>query len=107
MNVLKIANKVVKLAGKPVSMFFGSDERGFMTLLGVTILLYFSGFPHAATVVAVYSAMFGYAGMQAYNTSNSSSSSDNEELEEIENMMEDALGMAQEFQQQSSEGEKE
>ena len=100
MKVLKTSQKIIGSIQKIVNPFFGSDERGFMTLLVAALVCYGSGFPDAATILAVYSAMFGYAGMQAYNSGESSS---NDELENVEEMMEDALGMAQEFQNEKGD----
>lgn len=99
-SIMKAANKVVSILAKPVNALFGSDERGFVTLLLATVISYVQGFPDAATIFAVYSAMFGYSGMQAYNT-DSSSSEENQDLEEMQEMMDEALGMAEEFQEQA------
>lgn len=100
-SIIKAANKVVSYLAKPVNALFGSDERGFVTLLLATIITYSQGFPDAATIFAVYSAMFGYAGMQAYNTSDSTEQ--DQGLEDMQEMMDDALGMAEEFQEQAEQ----
>ena len=98
---MKAANKAVSIIAKPFQMFFGSDERGFATLLFACLISYSQGFPDAATILAVYSAMFGYAGMQAYNTESSTETDDG--LEDMQEMMDDALGMAEQFQEQAEE----
>ena len=103
MKVLKTSQKIIGSIQKIVNPFFGSDERGFMTLLVAALVCYGSGFPDAATILAVYSSMFGYSGMQAYNENTGSSGSASDELEDMENMMEEALGMAQEFQEKEGE----
>lgn len=106
MNSMKIGMKITKIVSKPVKMFFGSDEKSFMTLFGVMVLLYFSGYPDAATITAVYDAVFAYAGMQKYNnTSDTATSSKSDDLEDMQDMMEDALGMAQEFQEKGETSE--
>lgn len=100
-SIMKAANKVVGIAAKPVNALFGSDERGFVTLLLATVITYSQGFPDAATIFAVYSAMFGYAGMQVYNTADSTEQ--DQGLEDMQEMMDDALGMAEEFQEQAEQ----
>jgi hypothetical protein len=102
-SILKLSNKVVKIISKPFKALFGSDERGFVTLLIATIVSYTQGFPDAATIFAVYSAMFGYAGMQVYNDSSSEGSDSKQDLEDMQDMMDDALGMAEEFQEQAEQ----
>lgn len=102
-SIMKAANKVVAIIGKPVSMFFGSDEKSFMTLLAACVLTYIQGFPDAATIFAVYSAMFGFSGMQAYNDTKTESSEPDQGLEDMQEMMNDALGMAEEFQEQAEQ----
>jgi len=100
-SILKLSNKVVKIISKPFKALFGTDERGFVTLLIATIVTYTQGFPDAATIFAVYSAMFGYAGMQVYNTDESTQQ--DQGLEDMQEMMDDALGMAEEFQEQAEQ----
>lgn len=104
-SIMKVANKVVGYLAKPFELLFGSDERGFVSLLLATVISYVQGFPDAATIFAVYSAMFGYAGMQAYNTSDSTEQ--DQGLEDMQEMMDDALGMAEEFQEQAETKEAE
>lgn len=103
MNVGKLGMKVTKLLGKPLSLFFGSDEKGWFTLTVVAGILYFSGFPDAAIISAVYSTIFAYSTMQEIQSSQNSSSEN--QLEDIEGMMDDALSMAEDFQEEK-EGEK-
>lgn len=105
MNSFTIGMKLMEILSKPVNMFFGSDERGFATMLALTIASYASGFPDAATILSVYSSVFAYSGMQKYNSTSNNSSS-NQDLEEMQEMMDDALGMAQDFQQDTQEVEK-
>lgn len=105
MNIGKLGMKVTKVLGKPLSMFFGSDEKGWFTLTAFAVVLYFSGFPDAAIISAVYSTIFAYSTMQEIQGAQSSSSGD--QLEDIEGMMDNALSMAEDFQEeQKTEGEK-
>lgn len=102
-SIMKLANTIVRYVSKPVGIFFGSDERGFMTLLLLCMVSYWQGFPDAATIFAVYSAMFGFSGMLNYKDLGGSDSKDDEKLEDIEGMMNDALSMAEQFQEEQDE----
>lgn len=101
---MKVMGKVSAL----VNVFFGSDEKGWATLTFATVLTYLSGYPDAAIILAVYSSIFAYSGIQKYNeTDTSSSDSTSQDLEEMQGMMEDALGMAQDFKENTeTEGQK-
>lgn len=101
-SMMKWANKIVDWIKIPISALFGSDERGFFTLLVGCLICYFTGYPDAATIFAVYSAMFGFSGMLEYSDSSDSSDSQ-EQLEDIEGMMDDALNMAEDFQEQADD----
>jgi hypothetical protein len=98
-SMMKLANKIVNWISKPIGALFGSDERGFFTLLVGCLACYFTGYPDAATIFAVYSAMFGFSGMLDYSDGSGSDDSQ-EQLEDMEGMMEDALNMAEEFQEE-------
>lgn len=100
MKPMQLGMKIVKIVSKPVKMFFGSDEKGFMTLLVLCLAAYFFGYPEAATIFAVYSAMFGYSGISSMQGSSSVGQGNQEGLDDIEDMMGDALEMAEEFQEQ-------
>jgi len=104
MNIFKKGMQATKILAKPFNIFFGSDERSFMTFFGAMLITYFSGFPDAAIILSVYSTIFAFSGMQVYNTGNSTSSKDNKQLENMENMMENAMSMAEEFQKETKEG---
>lgn len=99
MKPLQAGMKITKILGKPVQIFFGSDEKGFITLTSASIITYFSGFPDAATIMAVYSTIFAYSTMQEMkNTSNSSQDSGVDE-EEIMSHMGEAMDTLQEVQE--------
>jgi hypothetical protein len=106
MKNIQIGMKIMNKFSGLVNIFFGSDEKAWFTLTLVTVFLYFNGLPNAAIITAVYSSIFAYGGMQKYNDTQSSSSSNstNQDLEEMQGMMEDALGMAEEFKE-DTEGE--
>ncbi|MFB6226296.1 MAG: hypothetical protein ABEJ02_03005, partial [Candidatus Paceibacteria bacterium] len=74
--------------------------KGFMTLLVLCLASFYFGYTDAATIFAVYSAMFGYSGISSMQGSSSVGQGNDEGLDDIENMMNDALDMAEEFQQQ-------
>lgn len=100
MNSMQLGMKIMEKFSGLVNIFFGSDEKAWFTMTLVTVFLYFNGFPDAAIIVAVYSSIFAYGGMQKYNETNTSSSdSTSQDLEEMQGMMEDALGMAQDFKE--------
>lgn len=90
MKPLQLGMKVTEILGKPVKMFFGSDERGFATLTGASIITYASGFPDAGIIIAVYSTLFGFSGMQKYSTN---SNNENDSPFDEEKMM-DIMGQA-------------
>jgi hypothetical protein len=102
MNIGKLGMKTAKVLGKPVSILFGSDEKGWFTLTAATGILYLSGFPDAAIISAVYSTIFAYSTMQEMQSAQSSSSEN--QLEDIEGMMDDALSMAEDFQEEQENG---
>jgi hypothetical protein len=101
MKPMQLGMKVMKVVGKPIRMFFGSDEKGFMTLFAAMVLTYFAGYPDAATIIAVYSAMFGYSGIASMQGSSSVGQGNDGGLDDIEDMMGDALEMAEDFQEQN------
>lgn len=105
MNMFSTGMKIVEKVSKPFKIFFGSDEKSFITFTTGTIITYAVGFPDAATILAVYSSIFAYSGMQKYNTNNNSTEV-NQDLEDMQDMMDDALGMAKDFQEET-QGEKE
>jgi hypothetical protein len=92
-----IGVKVMRVLAKPFNLLFGSDERGFITLLLSSLALYAVGFPDAATITSVYSAMFGFKGIGEMQGSTQQAQGKDEGLEDIENMMDDALSMAEDF----------
>jgi hypothetical protein len=103
---LQISMKIMDKISGLVNIFFGSDEKAWFTLTLATAFLYLNGFPDAAIIVAVYSSIFAYGGMQKYNdTDTSGSDSTSQDLDEMQDMMEDALGMAEDFQE-DAEAEK-
>lgn len=102
-SIMKLANKIVGLIRKPVSMFFGSDEKAWVTLTSACAVLYFMGLPDAAIIAAVYSTVFAVSGMQKYDTGGGDNGG--EEFDEIQDMMDDALGMAEEFQEKTEKDE--
>lgn len=106
MGVAKAGMKVTKVLGRPFKIFFGSDEKGFATLLGATIITYFSGFPDASVIFAVYSAMFGHSGISKGMETVEQGQGKSEGLEDIENMMNDAMEMAEDFQEEADKNEK-
>lgn len=106
MNSMQIGMKIMGKISSLVNVFFGSDEKGWATLTALTAILYLSSYPDAAIIMAVYSSVFAYSGMQKYNeTDTSGSDSTSQDLEQMQGMMEDALGMAEDFKQEA-EGEK-
>lgn len=100
MTPFSVGMKLVELLSKPFKILFGSDERGFVFLLVFSLAAYFSGYPDAATIIAVYSAMFGYSGISSMQGSSSVGQGNHQGLDDIEDMMGDALEMAEDFQEQ-------
>lgn len=88
--------KVMRVLAKPFSILFGTDQKGFITLLLSTLILYAVGYPDAATITSVYSAMFGFKGIEEM-TGSTDQAQGKDGLEDIENMMDDALSMAEDF----------
>jgi hypothetical protein len=101
MGVAKAGMKTMKVLGKPFKIFFGSDEKGFITLLVLTLITYFSGYPDASTILAVYSAMYGHAGISKGMETVEQGQGKSEGLEDIENMMEEAMTMAEDFKEEA------
>lgn len=101
MGIAKAGMKTTKVLGRPFKIFFGSDEKGFVTLLGLTVITYFSGYPDASIILAVYSAMFGHSGISKGMETTGQGQGKSEGLEDIENMMEDAMDMAEDFKEEA------
>lgn len=105
MKSMQLGMKIMGKVSSLVNVFFGSDEKGWATLTALTGILYLSSYPDAAIITAVYSSVFAYSGMQKYNeTDTSGNDSTSQDLEEMQGMMEDALGMAEDFKE-DAEGE--
>jgi len=100
MDATRAGFKAYKILSKPFNILFGSDEKGFLTLFLVSMTLYGLGFPDAAVISAVYSAMFGFSGIAETGTSASTGQGKDEGLEDMQDMMDDALSMAQDFKEE-------
>jgi len=100
MDAARLGMKTFQILSKPLNILFGSDEKGFLTLFLVSMTLYGLGFPDAAVISAVYSAMFGFSGIAETGTSASTGQGKDEGLEDMQDMMDDALSMAQDFKEE-------
>jgi len=100
MDAARLGMKTFQILSKPFNILFGSDEKGFLTLFLISMTLYGLGFPHAAVISAVYSAMFGFSGIAETGTSASTGQGKDEGLEDMQDMMDDALSMAQDFKEE-------
>lgn len=104
----RLGMKAASIAAKPVGKVFGNDRKAFAFLFLASVGLYAAGLQDAAIMVSVYSAMFGHSGIASLRESKREgvSGQDAGQLEDIENMMDDALNMAEDFQQKNKGGEK-
>jgi len=100
MDAARVGIKTFQILSKPFNIFFGSDQKGFLTLFLVSMTLYGLGFPDAAIISAVYSAMFGFSGIAKMGESSSTGQGNKEGLQDIEEMMGDALEMAEDFKEE-------
>jgi len=100
MDTARLGMKTFQILSKPFNILFGSDQKGFLTLFLISMVLYGLGFPDAAVISAVYSAMFGFSGIAGMGGSASTGQGKSEGLEDIENMMDDALSMAEDFKEE-------
>lgn len=100
MDAARLGMKTFQILSKPFNLLFGSDQKGFLTLFLVSMTLYGLGFPDAAVISAVYSAMFGFSGIAEMGGSASTGQGKDEGLQDIENMMGDALSMAEDFKEE-------
>jgi len=100
MDAARRGIKAYQIISKPFNILFGSDEKGFLTLFLISMTLYGLGFPDAAVISAVYSAMFGFSGIAEMGGSSSTGQGKDEGLEDIEKMMDDALSMAEDFKEE-------
>ncbi len=100
MDAARLGMKTFQIISKPFNILFGSDQKGFLTLFLVSMTLYSLGFPDAAIISAVYSAMFGFSGIAEMGESSSAGQGKDEGLQEMQDMMDDALSMAQDFKEE-------
>jgi len=100
MDATRAGFKAYKIISKPFNILFGSDQKGFLTLFLISMTLYGLGFPDAAVISAVYSAMFGFSGIAEMGGSASTGQGKDEGLEDMQDMMDDALSMAQDFKEE-------
>jgi hypothetical protein len=100
MDTARLGMKAYQILSKPFNILFGSDQKGFLTLFLISMTLYGLGFPDAAVISAVYSAMFGFSGIAEMGTSASTGQGKDEGLEEMQDMMDDALSMAEDFKEE-------
>jgi hypothetical protein len=100
MDTARLGMKTFQILSKPFNLLFGSDQKGFLTLFLVSMTLYGLGFPDAAVISAVYSAMFGFSGIAEMDGSASTGQGKDEGLEDMQDMMDDALSMAEDFKEE-------